>query len=221
MESVKPTVYLIGTSNIQGINEDKLTTVTQITKFTSYTLDDTRKCISKFTHPPDIMVLHALTNDLKSKSPQDCVKELGDIILSLQQKWESMKIIVLLTTPRSDSLIHNTNGQIINALMKQSFSEVNVLFVDHSNKAFGGNPTPEMLAVDKFHLSTKGIAQLASNIKRAIHSTLGVPLPARQVVVALVSTEDVVEVPEAEVVEDNHLGPSQHLSLIHTIKFQY
>ncbi|CAC5374404.1 unnamed protein product [Mytilus coruscus] len=179
-ESVKPTVYLVGTSNIQGINEDKLTTAAQITKFTAYTLDDTRKCISKFNHPPDIMVLHVLTNDLKSKSPQDCVKELGDIILSMQQKWESMKIIVSLTTPRSDSLIYNTNGQIINALMKQSFSEVNIMFVDHSNMAFGGDPTPEMLAEDKFHLSTKGIDQLASNIKRTIHSTLGVPLSTRQ-----------------------------------------
>ncbi|CAC5413589.1 unnamed protein product [Mytilus coruscus] len=179
-ETVKPTVYLIDTSNIQGINEDKLTTAAQIIKFTAYTLDDTRKCITNFNHPPDIMVLHALTNHLKSKSPQYCVKELGDIILSMQQKWESMKMIVSLTTPRSDSLIHNTNGQIINAPMKQSFSEMNVMIVDHSNVAFGGNRTPEMLADDKFHLSTKGIAQLSSNIKRAIHSALGVPLPTRQ-----------------------------------------
>ncbi|VDI47887.1 Hypothetical predicted protein [Mytilus galloprovincialis] len=107
-ELVKPTVYLIGTSNIQGINEDKLTTVAQITKFTAYTLDDTSLCISKFNHPP-----------------------------------------------------------------------VQIL----CNRALGGNPTPEMLAEDKLYLSTnmtKGIAQLASNIKRAIHSTLGAPLPNRQ-----------------------------------------
>ena len=54
------------------------------------------------------------------------------------------------------------------------------MLVDHSNMCSGGNPIPDLLSNDHYHLSAKGVAQLASNIKRAIHSILGVPLPVRQ-----------------------------------------
>jgi hypothetical protein len=37
----KPIVYLIGTSNIQGIDETKLTHAAKVTKFTAYTLEET------------------------------------------------------------------------------------------------------------------------------------------------------------------------------------
>jgi len=132
--------------------------VAHVTKFTAYTLDETRKYLSKLSHPPEIMVLHVLTNDLKSKPPQECAKELSDIVSSTQQKWGSLKIIVSLATPRSDSIIHNTNGQIINALVRQNLSALNVVFADHSNMAVGGNPIPGMLQEDGYHLSSKGIA---------------------------------------------------------------
>ena len=78
-------------------------------------------------------------------------------------------------------MLNNTNGQILNALVKQNLSaRENVFFADHSNMAMGGNPIPEMLSDDHYHLSARGIAQLASNLKTAIHSVLEVPLPSRQ-----------------------------------------
>jgi hypothetical protein len=179
--SYKPTVqHLIGTSNTHGIDKEKLTTMAHATKFTAYTLDETRKYLSKLSHPPEIMALRVLINDHKSKPPQECAKELSDIVSSTQQKWGSLKIIVSLATPRSDSIIHNTNGQIINALVKQNLSALNVVLADHSNMAVGGNPIPGMLQEDGYHLSYKGIAQLASNLKRAIHSLLGVPISNRR-----------------------------------------
>ena len=54
----RPTVYLIGTSNIHGINAEKLTPAAQITKFTAYTLEETSTCLSKLVHSPDVIVLH-------------------------------------------------------------------------------------------------------------------------------------------------------------------
>jgi len=176
----KPSVYLIGTSNTKGINEDKLTVAAEVKKYTAYTLDDTRSCIAGFGDPPDVFVLHVLTNDLKVKMPQMCVNELCDIVSTIQKKWAKVKIIVSLTTPRKDSMIHNTNGQIINAMMKQKLSEINVLCVDHSNMAVGGEPISDFLQEDGYHLSVKGIAQLAGNMKKVIHSALGIPLPVRK-----------------------------------------
>ena len=176
----KPIVYLIGTSNIQGIDETKLTHAAKVTKFTAYTLEETINCISRLVQEPNIIVLHVLTNDLKTKSPQLCANQLSDVVSSIFEKWCTVKIVVSLTTPRNDSILHNTNGQIINALVKQNLSDRNVVLVDHSNMCSGGNPIPDLLSNDHYHLSAKGVAQLASNIKRAIHSILGVPLPVRQ-----------------------------------------
>jgi hypothetical protein len=175
----KPIVYLIGTSNIQGIDETKLTHAAKVTKFTAYTLEETINCISRLVQEPNI-VLHVLTNDLKTKSPQLCANQLSDVVSSIFEKWCTVKIVVSLTTPRNDSILHNTNGQIINALVKHNLSDRNVVLVDHSNMCSGGNPIPDLLSNDHYHLSAKGVAQLASNIKRAIHSILGVPLPVRQ-----------------------------------------
>jgi hypothetical protein len=172
--------YLIGTSNIQGIDETKLTHAAKVTKFTAYTLEETINCISRLVQEPNIIVLHVLTNDLKTKSPQLCANQLSDVVSSIFEKWCTVKIVVSLTTPRNDSILHNTNGQIINALVKQNLSDRNVVLVDHSNMCSGGNPIPDLLSNDHYHLSAKGVAQLASNIKRAIHSILGVPLPVRQ-----------------------------------------
>jgi hypothetical protein len=176
----KPIVYLIGTSNIQGIDETKLTHAAKVTKFTAYTLEETINCISRLVQEPNIIVLHVLTNDLKTKSPQLCANQLSDVVSSIFEKWCTVKIVVSLTTPRNDSILHNTNGQIINALVKHNLSDRNVVLVDHSNMCSGGNPIPDLLSNDHYHLSAKGVAQLASNIKRAIHSILGVPLPVRQ-----------------------------------------
>ena len=176
----KPIVYLIGTSNIQGIDETKLTHAAKVTKFTAYTLEETINCISRLVQEPNIIVLHVLTNYLKTKSPQLCANQLSDVVSSIFEKWCTVKIVVSLTTPRNDSILHNTNGQIINALVKQNLSDRNVVLVDHSNMCSGGNPIPDLLSNDHYHLSAKGVAQLASNIKRAIHSILGVPLPVRQ-----------------------------------------
>jgi hypothetical protein len=176
----KPIVYLIGTSNIQGIDETKLTHAAKVTKFTAYTLEETINCISRLVQEPNIIVLHVLTNDLKTKSPQLCANQLSDVVSSIFEKWCTVKIVVSLTTPRNDSILHNTNGQIINALLKHNLSDRNVVLVDHSNMCSGGNPIPDLLSNDHYHLSAKGVAQLASNIKRAIHSILGVPLPVRQ-----------------------------------------
>jgi hypothetical protein len=64
----KPVALLIGTSNISGINEEKLSPDVEVAKHISYTLQECRDYIlSCNPHtPPDVVVLHSLTNDLKT-----------------------------------------------------------------------------------------------------------------------------------------------------------
>ena len=63
------TALLIGTSNLTGINEDKLTTEVNITKEIAYTFAETSQKITQSSLNPDIVILHTLTNDLMS-----CIK---------------------------------------------------------------------------------------------------------------------------------------------------
>jgi hypothetical protein len=57
----------------------------------SYALQECREYIlSCNTHtPPDEVVLHSLTNDLKTKSHQDCVEDLTRIITIINRKWKN------------------------------------------------------------------------------------------------------------------------------------
>jgi hypothetical protein len=55
--------------------------------------------------------------------PQNCADELEDITALAQVKRSNAKIILSLATPRKDDFSHHTNGQIINALLKQKFHQ--------------------------------------------------------------------------------------------------
>lgn len=177
--NMKPTALLIGTSNIEGIKEDKISDIANFTKMIKYTMRETKSAVSEIVSaPPSVIILHSLTNDLKGKRPQICADEMFDLTTSICSKWPLVKIIISLTTPRSDSVTNNTNGQIINLLLKQKFTGVdNIFLVEHSNMLYQGNPKRDLLCADGYHLNEKGISHLAGNLKRAIHTVLEEPLP--------------------------------------------
>lgn len=173
-----PLALLIGTSNVEGIKEEKLTNHANVRKVIRYTMKDTLEYILTTATQPTVLVLHSITNDLKVKRPQECVDEMFNLASKVCAKWPSVKIVLSSTTPRCDSANNTTNGQLINVLLKQKFSGVdNVFFVDHSNMLFHGNPNKQLINEDGIHLNNKGISFLAGNIKRAVHLALEVPLP--------------------------------------------
>lgn len=146
-------------------------------------MDQAKQKISNWvTSKPVLGILHILTNTVKTKDPSTCLREIQSLVDDIQKKWESTLCIILLATPRTDDVKHHTNGQIINAMLRQSFSESsNIFLVDHSNMCNSGMPVAEFLAEDGFHLSERGTSQLAGNIKRAIHTALQIPFPYREV----------------------------------------
>jgi hypothetical protein len=111
-DDCKPTVLLVGTSNISKINENKLTNSVEIIKQMCFTLDETRNYITEARLPttPVAVVLHVLTNDLKTKSPQVCVKELSEIIEIIRNKW-SPECIISLTKARQDDMMHSRSNE--------------------------------------------------------------------------------------------------------------
>lgn len=177
----KPTALLVGTSNIKGIQENRLSNHVSVEKVIKYTLSDTADYLSEIVMEPTVLILHSLTNDLKRKDPKKCVEEVYDIAVNVCKKWPLVKILVSSTTPRNDSMDHSTSGQIINVLLKQKFAGVdNIYVLDHLNMLIKGKPNRDLLETDGYHLNDKGLALLASNIKRGIHNLLDIPAVARR-----------------------------------------
>jgi hypothetical protein len=176
----KPQVLLLGTSNVIGIRQDKLTTAADVTKVVRYTIKDTIEYIRSCSMSPDLIACHSLTNDLTKLPPDSCVQHVETLVSVIYKKWDSIKIIISLCTPRLDNINYQTNGEIINALIKQkTATSVDILICDHSNKLVNGFPSPEFLDDKLFHLSGKGISCLAENLKKSIHAALNIPLPQR------------------------------------------
>lgn len=181
----KPSVLLIGTSNIRGINESKLSSSIDAIKEICFTLDKTNEYILGYNPqtPPAVVVLHILTNDLKTKNPQNCACELFALISIIQEKWCEAKCLISLATPRRDDMMHHTNGQIVNALIKQNFygkhytELTKVQLIEHNNMYYEGQANEELLQNDLYHLNDKGVSYLASNIKQAVHQILNISLP--------------------------------------------
>ena len=80
-------------------------------------------------------------------------------------------------------MMHHTNGQIVNALIKQNFygkhytELMKVRLIEHNNMYCGGQANKESLQNDLYHLNDKGVSYLASNIKQAVHKIFNIPLP--------------------------------------------
>ena len=178
----KPSVLLVGTSNVKDINEAKITDACSVTKIVKYTMKDAKSFIESNEGYYDALVLHILTNDLKTLTPQQCVSDLEGIVSIARGKWPMANIIISLATPRKDNIMYHTNGQIINALIKQKLISDPVecvSYCEHTHMMWHGSPIDELLNEDKYHLSTKGVSILASNLKKAIHSVLDIPMPPK------------------------------------------
>ena len=147
------------------------------TKKIAYTLDATLKVVqdSDSDLQPDVVILHSLTNDIKSISPANCVDKVGQVVDAIQEKWERAKCIISLTTPRMDDKTHRINCEILDGMIKQRYLDNRDVYIsDNSNMWHGSTPAAQLLDIDKFHLNEKGCAILASNIKSALHTVLGI-----------------------------------------------
>ncbi|CAG2231630.1 unnamed protein product [Mytilus edulis] len=119
-----PTALMVGTSNLKGINEKKITPAVEITKVIAFTIDQAKEKIDEYeVDKLSLVILHIITNDLTTKDPATCLKEIQLLITDIQKKWEKVLCIVSLATPRLGNVVHHTNGQIINAMLRQSFTQ--------------------------------------------------------------------------------------------------
>jgi predicted nucleic acid-binding Zn-ribbon protein len=81
---------LIGTSNIKNIDEQRLTHAMEITKIMGYTVQQARQKVKGLTTKPDMIILHILTNDIKTGSPKTCAEDLQTLVGDIIQQWDQI-----------------------------------------------------------------------------------------------------------------------------------
>ncbi|CAC5360012.1 unnamed protein product [Mytilus coruscus] len=184
----KPQVLLIGTSNTKGIQPEKFSSSYTLQKKEAMTLADTEKTISQIKDPPNVLVLHSLSNDLKESAPV-CVSHMKNLISHIHESMPSTTVVVSLATPRADNKKYQTNVELVNAMLKCEYMEddtvINlhiftfmeddtVILCDNGNLSRLGKPVPKFLARDQYQLSKDGTAVLASNLRWTIDSLLDI-----------------------------------------------
>lgn len=173
----KPLVLIVGTSNISKIREDKLSNEIFVTKRVAYTIPETLDTIKRYQcdQSPKAVVFHSFTNDVKNRSPAECVDLFNGVLEETQSRWPESKIIISLETARADSVTYNTSAKLLNAMIEQKFlGSANIYICDNSNFSSNGEPIRQFLDSDLCHLSVKGTSKLAANMKNTIHSCLGI-----------------------------------------------
>ena len=78
-ENEKPKVILIGTSNITGIDPEKVSKKFEIEKIVAYSFSETDSKLKVLNSTAQVIVFHSLTNEMVDNSAEFCVKEIKRI----------------------------------------------------------------------------------------------------------------------------------------------
>ena len=173
----KPTVLLIGTSNIKEIEPARLSSNINIEKHISYTFAEAEKVIDDSESKPDAVAFHMLTNELKSNSSMECVHKLQNLIKLTKEKMPSTKIIISQATNRSDNENLNRKVNTVNSLINELGHEENSVFsiCDNSSLGLNGLVKDKFVRDDGYHLSFDGVKVLVSNLRKSLEQVLNIP----------------------------------------------
>lgn len=97
------------------------------------------------------------------------LREVTDII---SNKWNVVKTVVSLTTPRTDSKMNRSNCKILHGIGKREFMQKRYVSVSDNNNLWFGYCLLNQILKEKdgFHLTNTGVSLLISNIRKAMHS---------------------------------------------------
>lgn len=174
----RPHVLVLANSHFKTVDARRLVPKAVVTVIPAYTIQEAGIILSNLDFAPDCVILHQITNDVKTASPLACVNLMNEIISKFTNAYPSSKIIISLGLPRLDHIELDSKVEIVNALLKRSIRVANyhrVTFCDHSNFQHNGVTKAHLISdTDGYHLTDDGIRVLCSNIRFKIELVLGI-----------------------------------------------
>ncbi len=175
----KPTVVIIGNSHLSHIDASRLVPKAQVTMLPAYTVDEAAQQLEHLTFEPSCIVIHEITNDVKSGQSANAIAEYFQSVVDYYStKYPQTDFIISLGISRLDNQSLNTMTEIINAMLKGFVNQNNtgnVSFCDHGNFTKNGVPRRHLLSrKDGYHLSNEGTKLLCSNLRCKVEKILNI-----------------------------------------------
>ncbi|KAK3089606.1 hypothetical protein FSP39_004960 [Pinctada imbricata] len=170
----KPIVAIFGSSLIKNMDARRFSRRYNTDIQLSYTIPEAKRNVSEYNRKADVVVYQLLSNDIKEKSTNDCVKEMKELIRQTESIHRQSKIVISLPTNRGDSRELNNKINIVNASAKVEFQNYdNVLISDNSNLSYRGEPNRRMISADDgVHPTEFGEKVLFQNIRKSVDQVL-------------------------------------------------
>lgn len=173
--SHKQKVLLLGDSHLQPIITNNFIRGCEVDKQLCFTIEEAIDFVQICNVDYDCIVLKLLTNDIKTKSADNCVSDMSSLVNMCSDKWHAVKIVISAGITRGDSANFNHQMHICNIKLQNIFIESQrVSFCDNSALSIRGLPNIKFFREDQVHLSTNGVRVFATNLKVGIHSALGI-----------------------------------------------
>lgn len=169
-------ILLLGNSHINDVRERGICPSADTLKVTAYSIQEARNYIQgNQIRQYDAIILHLVTNDVKTKNPNNITLDLEELVEQIIAKTPTTKIVLSLTPSRKDNSELNRVTQNINSTLQETMHKhTSVSICTHTNL-----PEPsddnwrQYFTVDGVHLTESGTAVLASNIRHVTEYTLG------------------------------------------------
>ena len=92
----------------------------------AYNLEETATAVSNIVEIPDVIIFHSVSNDVKTKTNEECVQEFTEIIENVEQRFKDAKVIISLPMARADDDVANNKAQMLGLLVKGKSEDRNV-----------------------------------------------------------------------------------------------
>lgn len=164
---------IIGTSNTKYLSAKFIGgTDMFVKKALAYSISDAKTYVNNFEGvKPDLVAYQVTCNDVETKSPDEIVTEMDDLIQATNTSFGEKPVVVSLPLPRKEPRLNDKAQQITMAITAKLSAYKNVSFSNNNNLLHRGRPIDGVL-YDKKHLSKWGIDLLAKNLKTDIRNVL-------------------------------------------------
>lgn len=158
----QPDVLVMANSHFTGFDSKAVHDVHMV-RAEVYTIKQANDYVTKSKQLPPTVILHQITNDVKDRSPMDCVRGIRNLIHTIQQQHGS-RVLVSLGVP---SLDHRFN-QKLQAVFHLLRVSTDIELIDH-HPSFNekGRPKADLFRNDN-HPNEDGLRRIVLNCKRAI-----------------------------------------------------
>ncbi len=173
-------VLLVGSSQLKPVVPQYLCPPTNVHKEIAYTIQEAEEVLDGHDDHYDAVVLHLITNDVKTMTAVQCKDKMSDLIDNTVKTKTRAKVIVSLGIARDDNAIYDLRRKQVNLGLQELYHDSDrVMLCDHRLEPHGDIARfwNSLYEDDYIHLSEEGTRILAAGLKRKISQALGLKKP--------------------------------------------